>query len=77
MQTALSSDRAGESKAGREQVAGAWRRRFSGVLTQLAIWLPLSIAAGHVVVFTPWTTWVSFTASTLMPDYGWVGLRNY
>ena len=29
------------------------------------------------MVFTAWTTWVSFTPSTLMPDYGWVGLRNY
>src|SRR5260370_29289018 len=61
--------------AGREQ--GVWRRRFGGVLTELAIWLPLSIAAGHVVLFTAWTTWVSFTASSLMPDYTWVGLRNY
>src|SRR4029078_7009296 len=28
-------------------------------------------------VFTAWTTWVSFTASSVMPDYDWVGLRNY
>ncbi len=66
---------AAKQDAGREQ--GVWRRRFGGVLTELAIWLPLSIAAGHVVVFTAWTTWVSFTASSLMPDYTWVGLRNY
>ena len=76
MRTALAPP-AGEKNAGREQVASVWRHRLSGVLTQLAIWLPLSIAAGHVVVFTLWTTWVSFTASTLMPDYAWVGLRNY
>src|SRR5713226_8211976 len=66
---------AAKQDAGREQ--GVWRRRFGGVLTELAIWLPLSIAAGHVVLFTAWTTWVSFTASSLMPDYTWVGLRNY
>jgi glucose/mannose transport system permease protein len=66
-----------EPNAGRQQVADVWRRRISGVLTQFAIWLPLVVAAGHVVVFTVWTTWVSFTASTLMPDYSWVGLRNY
>lgn len=35
------------------------------------------LSAGHVVVFTLWTTWVSFTPSTLMPTDGWVGLRNY
>src|SRR5450631_2921051 len=66
---------AAKQDAGREQ--GVWRRCFGGVLTELAIWLPLSIAAGHVVLFTAWTTWVSFTASSLMPDYTWVGLRNY
>src|SRR5580693_2821836 len=68
---------AGENNAGREQAAVVWRRRLGGVLTGLAIWVPLAIAAGHVVVFTAWTTWVSFTASTLMPDYSWIGLRNY
>ena len=61
--------------AGREQ--GVWRRRFGDALTGLAIWVPLVASAGHVVVFTAWTTWVSFTASSVMPDYTWVGLRNY
>src|SRR5450631_2497950 len=56
---------------------GVWRRRLGSLLTELAIWVPLAIAAGNVVVFTLWTTWISFTASKLMPDYAWVGLRNY
>ena len=56
------------------QSARAW---IGATLTQLAILLPLLIAVGHVVLFTAWTTWVSFTASKLMPDYAWVGLRNY
>jgi len=43
----------------------------------LVIWVPMLLSAGHVVVFTLWTTWVSFTPSTLMPTDGWVGLRNY
>ncbi len=29
------------------------------------------------MLFTVWTTWVSFTPSTLLPEYSWVGLRNY
>jgi glucose/mannose transport system permease protein len=66
---------AASKAAGREQ--GVWRRRFGDALTGLAIWLPLIASAGHVVVFTAWTTWVSFTASSVMPDYDWVGLRNY
>src|SRR6185437_3574603 len=53
------------------------RDRLGGILTQLAIWVPLVIAAGHVVLFTAWTTWVSFTPSTLLPEYSWIGLRNY
>src|SRR5438552_2892394 len=65
------------TRQGAAKGQGVWRRRFGGALTELAIWLPLSIAAGHVVLFTAWTTWVSFTASSLMPDYTWVGLRNY
>ena len=74
MGTAATHPAAGKA-AGREQ--GGWRRRFGDALTGLAIWLPLIASAGHVVVFTAWTTWVSFTASSVMPDYDWVGLRNY
>jgi glucose/mannose transport system permease protein len=65
------------SKVGTAQAASLWRRRLGSALTECAIWLPLLVAAGNVVVFTLWTTWVSFTASSLMPDYTWVGLRNY
>jgi glucose/mannose transport system permease protein len=74
---AIPAPQAREPYAGSEQATGLWRRRLGGVLTGLAIWLPLLVAAGHVVVFTLWTSWVSFTASSLMPDYSWVGLRNY
>jgi len=65
------------SKVATAQAESLWRRRVGRALTELAIWLPLLVAAGNVVVFTLWTTWVSFTASSLMPDYTWVGLRNY
>jgi glucose/mannose transport system permease protein len=43
----------------------------------VVIWVPLLLCASQVVVFTFWTTWVSFTPSTLLPAGGWVGLRNY
>ncbi len=43
----------------------------------LVIWVPLLLSAGHVVVFTAWTTWISFTPSTLVPVDGFVGWRNY
>ena len=43
----------------------------------LVIWVPLLLSAGHIVSFAIWTTWMSFTPSTLIPVSGWVGLRNY
>src|SRR3954463_14410498 len=74
MRVAATNLAAGKAAGGAQ---GVWRRRFGDALTGLAIWLPLAASAGHVVVFTAWTTWVSFTASSVMPDYTWVGLRNY
>ncbi len=41
------------------------------------IWGPLLLAAAHIVVFTAWTVWISFTSSTLMPVNEFVGFRNY
>jgi glucose/mannose transport system permease protein len=43
----------------------------------LVIWVPLLACAGQVVVFTAWTTWISFTSSTLLPVNNWIGWRNY
>jgi glucose/mannose transport system permease protein len=46
-------------------------------LPHLAIWPPLVISCGYVVIFTFWTIGVSLTRSTLLPDYSWAGWRNY
>jgi glucose/mannose transport system permease protein len=55
-----------------------WARRYWDVLLpMLAIWPPLILSAGQVVVFTVWTAWLSFTPSTLIPEAGYVGWRNY
>lgn len=53
------------------------RRRFGELLPLLAIWIPLGISIGHIIGFTLYTVWVSFTPSTLLPEAGWVGFRNY
>src|SRR5450755_309238 len=39
----------------------------------------LTLATGviYVIGFTLWTIWISFTDSTLMPDYAFVGFRHY
>jgi glucose/mannose transport system permease protein len=53
------------------------RRRLAGFLPLLVIWIPLLISVAHVVGFTAWTTWLSFTPSDLLPEYDWAGLRSY
>jgi glucose/mannose transport system permease protein len=53
------------------------RRRLGELLPLLAIWIPLGISIGHIIGFTLYTVWVSFTPSTLVPEAGWVGFRNY
>ena len=55
----------------------AWGEQAARIFGWLVIWVPLGAAASSVVLFTIWTTWVSFTPSTLLPEYGWVGFRNY
>lgn len=59
---------------GRRRLAIAGLRRLPEFLT---IWVPLLLSAGHLIAFSLWTIWVSFTPSTLIPVSGWVGLRNY
>ncbi|WBL75436.1 sugar ABC transporter permease [Bradyrhizobium xenonodulans] len=57
------------------------RPAISGVVGRLPevlmIWVPLLLSAAHLVSFSIWTIWISFTPSTLVPVTGWVGLRNY
>jgi glucose/mannose transport system permease protein len=53
------------------------RGRFGDFLPHLAIWPPLLISCAYVVVFSGWTMFVSFTRSSLLPDYTWTGWRNY
>jgi glucose/mannose transport system permease protein len=53
------------------------RERLGRVLPHLVIWPPLLISCAYVLVFSGWTVWVSFTRSTLLPEYSWAGWRNY
>ncbi|MGA9865489.1 MAG: sugar ABC transporter permease [Acetobacteraceae bacterium] len=64
-------------RAERGAVPAAWRRNRDRILPQLVIWPPLVVACAYVLWFSAWTIWVSFTRSTLLPDYRWAGLRNY
>jgi len=55
----------------------SWRERWGSVLPHLVIWPPILISCGYVLVFSAWTVWLSFTRSTLMPDYSWADWHNY
>jgi len=50
---------------------------LSAAWPHLVMWPPLVLSAGYVVVFTLWTVLISFTRSSLLPDYTWAGLHNY
>ncbi|MFI4982159.1 MAG: sugar ABC transporter permease, partial [Nevskiales bacterium] len=54
-----------------------WRQRLDRALPHLVIWPPIVVSCAYALVFSAWTVWVSFTRSTLLPDYRWSGLRNY
>ena len=55
----------------------SWRDRWDRILPQLVIWPPLLISCTYVMAFSAWTVFVSFTRSTLLPEYSWAGWRNY
>lgn len=53
------------------------RHRRARDLLPVAVAGPvLAVSVLYVVGFTLWTTWLSFTASTLLPDYSWIGLKH-
>ena len=54
-----------------------WRQRWDRILPHLVIWPPLLMSCAYVLLFSAWTIWVSFTRSTLLPEYSWAGTRNY
>jgi len=61
------------TRTGRPAISNVVRR----LPEYLMIWVPLLLSAAHLISFSLWTIWISFTPSTLIPVSGWVGLRNY
>lgn len=58
--------------------AGQARRPVvSAALPVLVAGPILAACVLYVVGFTAWTTWLSFTDSTILPDYALVGWKNY
>ena len=55
----------------------SWRTRWDRILPSLIIWPPLLVSCTYVLMFSAWTVWISFTNSTLLPEYSWAGWHNY
>jgi glucose/mannose transport system permease protein len=51
--------------------------RIAAVLPHLVMWPPLLFSAAQVLTFSLWTGVISFTPSTLLPDYDFIGFANY
>jgi glucose/mannose transport system permease protein len=55
-------------------------RLLAAVLERIAksfAYLVLASVVVYVVGFTLWTTWISVTDSTLLPDYAYIGFKHY
>jgi glucose/mannose transport system permease protein len=67
-----------------DQTRAQWLRvhRLLGVtavehIAKLVAVLTVAVAVVYVAGFTLWTTWISFTDSTLLPHYTFVGIKHY
>src|ERR1700690_435120 len=54
-----------------------WRARFGEWLPILVIAPSLAASFVYVFVFSFWTLYISLSDSTLLPSYGFVGLKAY
>ncbi|MDE3175752.1 MAG: sugar ABC transporter permease [Pseudomonadota bacterium] len=63
--------------AGLTPVSPAWRERLAGWTPILVIAPSLAASFIYVFVFTGWTLYISLSNSTLLPSYGFVGLKPY
>jgi glucose/mannose transport system permease protein len=51
--------------------------RWLETFAKAGAYLVLGAGLIYVVGFTLWTAWISLTASTLLPNYSFVGFQNY
>ncbi|WP_244730516.1 carbohydrate ABC transporter permease [Mesorhizobium sp. 113-3-3] len=58
-------------------VSGSARAFLGRYASQIALAPSIAIASIFVYGFMIWTAYISFSASGMLPDYHWVGLRQY
>ena len=55
----------------------SWRARLGAAMPALVLTPSLVASFVYVFVFTGWTLYISLSNSTLLPSYGFVGLKPY
>lgn len=58
-------------------LAGASLHRAGEYCARILAVVTLGAGVLYVAGFTAWTTWISFTDSTLLPQYGFIGFKHY
>ena len=68
---------AGQTRPARTAPRRSWLSDVPDLLTRIVAGLIAAAAVSYVVGFTLWTVVISFTDSTLLPEYSFVGFKHY
>lgn len=68
---------AGQTRPARTAPRRSWASDVPDLLTRIVAGLIAAAAVSYVVGFTLWTVVISFTDSTLLPEYSFVGFKHY
>lgn len=66
-----------EHRPTRRRPVHHWASFAIDEFAKLVAFATLALAVVYVIGFTAWTTWISFTDSTLLPDHRFVGFKHY
>ncbi|RDJ22272.1 sugar ABC transporter permease [Bosea caraganae] len=67
----------GQARPARPVPRRSWLSEIPDLLTRIVAGVIATAAVGYVVGFTLWTVLISFTDSTLLPEYNFVGFKHY
>jgi glucose/mannose transport system permease protein len=65
------------ARAARHDVRPSWRDRLTDVMPLVALTPAIIATLVYVVIFMGWTIYISFSNSTLLPDYSLTGFEHY
>ena len=65
------------ARAARQDVRPSWRDRLTDLMPHLVLTPTIIATLVYVVIFMGWTIYISFSNSTLLPDYNLAGFDHY